>query len=562
MKKLFIPLFALMVTATSCNSLLQEDPKYTINGQTLFESESDAQLALNGCYGYLTVYDTYGQAFWEVQEGASGLFWAKTDASIQDELASLKVLPNNSLTTMSWRGFYVAIANCNLFLSNLYASNLSDEFKAYTAAQAKFIRGLCYYNLVYTFGGVPLRLEPSTAENSNMPRSSKEEVLIQIESDWKDALENGLKAKEADSSLPSQLVANAYLAKLYWMMASEENSSSSPYWAKAKEYGDKVIGNYALEGNVATLFATGTTESVESIFKLNTSLYSIRDDQGNRTNWVFSPANSTNGISYGRVRISKAFHDDFRGTYPTDPRLDVTMLSRYKDAAGNDKYAYPFFLLNGNLESMIDYSDASINPTNPDPINISEPARKRFIDVGGGDHDGWPYLAKTFDPNAEAQRSNKQFFLYRYADLLLLMADVENELGNNSQSVSYLNQVLSRARNSVTPAAIHPQDVVANLSQEEMRLQIYRERLFELSGECFTFIETRRRGEEFFKTHIMEHYNSHLVTQSHTPVEVNNKFWDRLLPVASSKKVMLMPISQDELNANSAISSSDQNYGY
>lgn len=564
MKKIFLSIFVLLMSLTSCNDLLQEDPQFTINGKTLFQKESDAQLALNGCYGYLTAWDAYGQAFWEVQEGASGLYWAQTNNQMQDELASMKVPSNNALTTMSWRGFYIAIANCNLFLANLEDSPLSEDYKLYAGSQAKFIRALCYYNLVFTYGDVPLRLEPSSPANSNMARTPKSEVIAQIEKDWTEAL-NGLKNSEDNSSMPTVNTVNAYLAKLYWMIASGENTSSSSYWAKAKEYGDKVIDAYQLENNVGTIFNRETKDSKESIFKLNTAVISVKDDQGNRTNWLFSPQNSTTGISWGRYRISKAFHDDFRGTYPTDPRLEVTMMSAWKDKNNQNKYAYPYYVVKSGREeilcTLIDYENASLNPKNPDPAILEEKARNIFMN-SGGDHQGWAYLAKTYDAKAEAQRSYKHFYLYRYADLLLLMADVENELGNKAKSLEYLNKVLSRARNSVTPAAKHPQDVPASISQDELRMQIFRERQFELVGECFTFMDVRRRGEDFFKEYIMKRYNDHLITQGHSPAQANANFWDRLLPVNNARKNLLMPIPQDEMNANSQISAADQNFGY
>ncbi|MGL5318255.1 MAG: RagB/SusD family nutrient uptake outer membrane protein [Bacteroidales bacterium] len=564
MKKIFLSIFVLLSSLTSCNDLLKEDPQFTINGKTLFQRESDAQLALNGCYGYLTTWDAYGQAFWEVQEGSSGLYWSQTNNQFSDELVSMNIPSSNLLVSMSWKGFYITIANCNLFLSNLQDSPLSEEYKLYAGSQAKFIRALCYYNLVFTYGDVPLRLEPSSPANLNMARTPKNEVISQIEKDWKDAL-MGLKNTEDNSSLPTIHTVNAYMAKLYWMMGSQENTSSSKYWAMAKEYGDKVIDVFQLENNVATIFNRDTKDSKESIFKLNTSVVSVKDDQGNRTNWLFSPQNSTTGISWGRYRISKAFHDDFRGTYPTDPRLDVTMMSSWKDKSNLNKYAYPFYIVKSGREeilySVVDYENTSLNPRNPDPAVLDEKVRNVFMN-SGGDHQGWAYLAKTYDAKAEAQRSYKHFYLYRYADLLLLMADVENELGNKAKSLEYINKVLSRARNSVTPAAKHPQDISNSITQEELRVQIFNERQFELMGECFTFMDVRRRGEDFFKEHILKRYNSHLITQGHAPVQANANFWDRLLPENNSKKNLLMPIPQDELNANSQISSADQNFGY
>ncbi len=571
-----IPFFLLLCLCISCNDLLEEHPKYMISGNNLFENESDATLALNGCYGYLTSWDVYGQAGTEVQEGASGLFWAQTNKSIQDEFASMNILTNNQLTKMYWSGLYKAIANCNIFLSSLDAStSLSETAHRNFRGQVKFLRGLCYYNLAFTFGDVPLRLDPPATDNVNMKKTPKRQVLEQVERDWLDVIDD-LSYQEIsddpskrDSGTPSVYTAYAYLAKLYWMLASEDNTPSSPYWLKAKEQGLKVIGKYELETKFSTIFNADTRESKESIFRLNMSISSVKDDQGNRNSWIFSPQNSTSGISWGRYRIAKAFYDEFRGTYPNDPRVDASIIALWTNNAGTAQAAYPYYIVKGSgrnavdtLKCIIDYNDPANNPINPDTMKMTDQSKNRFL-RSGGDHQGWPYLAKTFDKNATTQRSNKNVFVYRYADLLLIMADVENELGNTAYAIdNYVNPVLTRARNSATPVAADPQNWPTTLTQSEARVKIFKERQFELFGEGFTYMDVRRRGADFFQKYIMERNNNHTMTKAHAPSNPGANFFDRLLPLESVSKNLRQPIPVEEMNNNTALTIADQNPGY
>ena len=60
--------------------------------------------------------------------------------------------------------------------------------------------------------------------------------------------------------------------------------------------------------------------------------------------------------------------------------------------------------------------------------------------------------------------ANNNLYVYRFADFLLLMADVENELGKTGTAVSLVIRVLSRARASVKPASTYPKDLSAGLS--------------------------------------------------------------------------------------------------
>ena len=64
----------------------------------------------------------------------------------------------------------------------------------------------------------------------------------------------------------------------------------------------------------------------------------------------------------------------------------------------------------------------------------------------------WPIIKKYFDRAQVGQNAHKNIIVYRYAEMLLDMADVYNELGNTDKAISLANEVLKRARQSVTDA--------------------------------------------------------------------------------------------------------------
>ena len=575
-KNIYISCIALAMLAlnfTACKKALEEDPKYTINSKTAFESETTADLALGACYGYLTTYNAYGQAIPEITVGASGLGWAQTNGSDQDTYASMAIPATNGLVAMVWAGLYKIIGESNYFIASLEQSPLSEKYKKQAAAEAKFLRGLCYFNLANLFGGVPLRVSPTSSESISMGRSSREEVYAQVEKDWLEAAANLSTKEELGSSgvgKASKYAAYAYLAKLYWMMGSHDNSPSSPYWAKAKEMGDKVIsaGNYGLEAKFSSLFVNNLSASKEAIFQLNfstTSLYT-----GNRGNWIFAPSNATTGITWGRVKESKAFYDFFRGTYPDDPRLKVSFAASYAQAKTNNFriYAYPYLSTTSGVNALASDSIRYANladPTNPKVEEISAGLKTAYINKNG-DHQGWPYYVKQMDLNSTAQNSNKNLMVYRYADFLLLMADVENELGNADKAKDYLNLVLTRARTSAS-TSVYPKSLTTAIDQATMRSMLFNERLFELAGEYEMYVDVRRRGTEFLKT-IVDRHNNHNITKAFiaAALAANNTtaFRDRVLPNTPDalKKNLLLPIPQSELNANDGIPPAQQNFGY
>ena len=568
MKKLKLIYFLLAIcTFSSC---LDEDPQYALNSESVFLDENTAQLALLSCYGQLTTYDGFGQAAQELLVGASGLGWAQTNASDQDRYVSLNVSSGCVITKMFWRSLYKTVSETTFFIENMKESPLDEDFKTGLVAQAKFLRGFSYYHLLTTFGGVPLRNTIPSLKSLSIPRATEEEIAAQIESDWKDAI-GGL-TETADAGKASGLAAHAYLAKLYWYLACQgkQASGNKTYWELALEQCEFVYGKFQLEPNYSNLFVQHSN-SKESIFQLNFSTES--STTGNRGSWIFAPQNSTAGISWGRIRISKAFHDYLKGTYPDDPRYSATVLSTWVNKSnGENQFAYPKLSykegrVTHNVEINYSICNDPTNPTVEELEAVDDKLVKRFVQPTG-EHYGWSYYKKAMDLNSTAQNSHMNLIVYRYADFLLMMADVLNESGETGKAISLVKEVLQRARQSGTSNAVYPKDWETNLTKDQVRDKIFWERLVELAGEQTMYCDVRRRGTEYLKK-VLEIQNNHHITRAIVEKKElgEHRFKERLfnngdLTENFLKKNLRLPIPQEELNTNESISASDQNYGY
>lgn len=568
MKKLKLIYFLLAIcTFSSC---LDEDPQYALNSESVFLDENTAQLALLSCYGQLTTYDGFGQAAQELLVGASGLGWAQTNASDQDRYVSLNVSSGCVITKMFWRSLYKTVSETTFFIENMKESPLDENFKTGLVAQAKFLRGFSYYHLLTTFGGVPLRNTIPSLKSLSIPRATEEEIAAQIESDWKDAI-GGL-TETADAGKASGLAAHAYLAKLYWYLACQgkQASGNKTYWELALEQCEFVYGKFQLEPNYSNLFVQHSN-SKESIFQLNFSTES--STTGNRGSWIFAPQNSTAGISWGRIRISKAFHDYLKGTYPDDPRYSATVLSTWVNKSnGENQFAYPKLSykegrVTHNVEINYSICNDPTNPTVEELEAVDDKLVKRFVQPTG-EHYGWSYYKKAMDLNSTAQNSHMNLIVYRYADFLLMMADVLNESGETGKAISLVKEVLQRARQSGTPNAVYPKDWETNLTKDQVRDKIFWERLVELAGEQTMYCDARRRGTEYLKK-VLEIQNNHHITRAIVENKElgEHRFKERLfnngdLTENFLKKNLRLPIPQEELNTNESISAGDQNYGY
>ena len=631
------------------SSCLDEDPKYTTNEEIVYSSEASAQMALNGIYGLMAIQGSFAQLLPEMSTEASGICWTSYYMSdIRAQYVDGSISIDNEFNDRAWGALYQTISNCNIFIEAC-ESDRSSEFdnKANMVAQAKFMRGVCYYSLYNFWGGVPLRLVPTDKDNIPQPRASRQEVLDQIIKDWTEAipdLDHESVLESGAPTAPCKASAYAYLAKLYWLMgcnawAAEqgdawasgqlkqewpEMQSSHTYFTQAKEYGDSVFleNVFDLESDFRTLFGGERLSfSKEFVFVIDATMNTTENVGYNSLHWTFSPQNSSVGESWGRTQPSKAFYNWARGTYQGDPRLDYTFISkwyRYINGAESDELqtAYPLVSKQVNDTTWVDsvvipglpptkvpvvtttrqivdsinYTIPSTNAPgdysneqfadvrNPKPSELDSIVRAEFCKTKQPDSwniNDWSYFGKYMTQNCSGRYADNNLYVYRYADFLLLMADVENELGNTGTAIEYVNRVLNRARQSTGGDGVYPK-AISGMGQSDLREYIFNERLFELCAEFDGFIDTRRRGINWRKK-ILERNNNDFITKSCYEYGVDNgysspwrEYWyplDNENPSESDWneyliKNQLFPIPRVEFSTNDAIPSSDQNYGY
>ena len=217
-------------------------------------------------------------------------------------------------------------------------------------------------------------------------------------------------------------------------------------------------------------------------------------------------------------------------------------------------------------------------------------------------HNGaWCFIKKYwYDDYTKSNTNCPNVIIYRYADLLLLLAEAANEhTGNNQgEATGYVNEVLERARryraNGMTVSGTQPEDWPSTLSQDELRWAIMDERKYELLGEEQELFDARRRGTEYMRR--LVELNDKWVRISRmgtgdksiyseggwgrTPGAISTSNW-----VAGSelfyfndvngaeikgtdeqnkflRQLLFFPFPLTERNINTAIPLNDQNYGW
>lgn len=497
----------------SCS--LEEHPTFP-SSEVLFSDVEGVNTVLNGCYSSVADFNYWGADYHHLTALGSGLFTTGKDANLKD-IASLNPLPSQTYVENVWKGFYRTIERCNDLIVGVENSDLDKEKVRDVVGQAYFLRAFTYFNLVRLYGKAPLRLAPASSTNVNSQLNSAEEIYAQIIAD-------ALAAKEKlDPSningRPSTYAASMLLAKVYMTLAGNQIAGETDYWKKAYDEAILVYGNYSLVDDYRSLwFEESSNYTSESIFEIAGNVENtLRHYQ------LYTASNGNLGRSvWGRIKPNIEQYDQHSTAYATDPRLAATFQTEWLKYNATGKATlqktYPVFTARNNKDKS------------------------------------YPFLAKYFIKNTMAlnYNTNMNLVIFRYSDLLLMLAEIENELNGPANAYAYVNEVLSRARSSADTPSTEPVDW-SGLTQDQFREKIMSEYQFELLGEGQDWFNVRRRGYDYFKSHVIDAHNN-------TAAYDFTKLRDVEYP--DNARIMVFPIPATEITSNPNISASDQNQGY
>ncbi len=158
-----------------------------------------------------------------------------------------------------WDNMYGGIESTNTLIENipLYYDQTSATYNT-RLGEAYFMRGYYYFKLVTQYGGVPLKLTPSTSVQTYFTRASEEDVFAQIISDLEESY-NLLPQSAESTGRITQSAAAHFLAKVHLTRASELYGSWNSSYVNDDldaviTYGSEVYNNHPLSSNYQNLW--------------------------------------------------------------------------------------------------------------------------------------------------------------------------------------------------------------------------------------------------------------------------------------------------------------------
>ncbi|SHE39089.1 RagB/SusD family nutrient uptake outer membrane protein [Pedobacter caeni] len=259
---------------TSCRKFVELDPPDDrLTGSTVYSTNETATSVLNGLY--IRIGET---------NNVINSLVTPYMAMAADELKNYYVSSTSQYTQLYqnnvksdkeiyWSTTYTLIYNCNVAIEGIgNSTKLNEQLKQQLLGEAKFMRALCYYYLVNTYGKVPLLTSPDYRLYTLAKRAEVSEVYAQIISDLQDAQTKLSKNYLNGDALtlgnervrPTYWAATALLSRIYLY---------NKLWAEAESAASIVINNTALFSMVPTV-SVFLKNSSESIFQLQTVIQS------------------------------------------------------------------------------------------------------------------------------------------------------------------------------------------------------------------------------------------------------------------------------------------------
>jgi len=263
-----------MMGLTSCgDKFLEEDlitQKSTDNYKTqqgLDELVTGAYQKLKFKFNYIWAIECYNMGIDEFTSGANNMTgWNAYSTSLN----STETGANQPM----WDNMYGLVEPANILINNIpqYYSQSSVNYNI-RLGEAYFLRAYAYFDLVKQFGGVPLKLNPSTGVETVFTRNSLEECYKQIIDDF-DKAYSLLPEKAAQTGRITKSAAAHFLAKAHLFRASElyddwNSSYKSADLDAVIKYGKEVIAAHPLCQDFKQLWdyqkANGDNEKVNEV---------------------------------------------------------------------------------------------------------------------------------------------------------------------------------------------------------------------------------------------------------------------------------------------------------
>jgi hypothetical protein len=438
MKKIYTLLVicsTLIITSCSDIEFLDAPTKSSLDESVIFSTPDLAKGAVDGIKIAFGETNSY-RGRWLPNYGFNtDIEWYNSSqtASAKTDLAVYSAFPNNTemnTANNAWAMMYLGIERANICIRGLrsFGNPTADNEMGHLLGEALTLRAIFYADLLKSWGDVPARFEPINSENLYLPKSNRDEIYKQLIADLGEAAELVPWPNETSATMTVERVNKAFVKALRARLCLVASGYS--------QYPDGVRRSTDPELSVANMYAIARQECLD-VYASGTAAL----EPSFETFW--RKYNEEN-IAAGGESLWEIPFSDGRG------RMLFTFAVRH---ATNDQHHANGANRGGSAGPLPHvFYDYDVDDTRRDVTCVPYrygAAVNGFARQEIGSFNTW-YFGKyryewmnRFVTSTNDDGINKIYM--RYAEVLLMLAETENELNGAAAAAPYLKEIRQRA---------------------------------------------------------------------------------------------------------------------
>lgn len=480
MKKLIYTAIAAMsfcgssLLMTSCDDLLDTKSPSSMDDSNIFSIYDLAEGTIKNIYIYYGEQN-YRARYLPWYGFNTDIEWYNSSEQVGDgkaDLAVYKTTATNSQMNLAdgkepWSNIYQGIEKANLAIQGLKTyADLSDSKMAHLYGEALTLRAMAYVDLINAWGDVPARFEPTTMETMYAPKADKDIIYKQLIKDlqeaenmvaWPNTMDATNTVERINKAFVKGLLARICLQASGYSLRADGNSSLS----SDPELSKSVLYPIALQACKDVMAEEGTYVALKSNFE-DIFIDNCRDviKAGSESLWEI-PYNNEPTARGRQVSTFGLRHET------------ADVMVNYKQSGGQAGPTPFFFFDYSKKDKRRDVTCA--------PYKWNKGVQElNSIDKWYFGKLRYEWMNRYIESTDDG--INKQYM--RYADIVLMRAELENELNGPAAAAPYLKQIRQRAFDQADWTTEVDQYVTAVQGNKNTMFDaIVQERALELCGE-------------------------------------------------------------------------------
>jgi starch-binding outer membrane protein, SusD/RagB family len=470
----YLPLVVVAALAFgACDDMLTETPKSTITSENYYRTADQIENATVAMYAALAgEWDFFKiQQHWTFELPSDQGRFHPDEPNVETQAPQFLNWTSTSRDAIQpWRMHFMNLMRAHIVLEFAPQVDFTDAaHQRALIAEAKFMRAFHYFWLTRIYNGVPLYTSLAEQRAGNVPRATEAEVLAQVIQDLSEAAADLPLTRPANQKgRATRGAAMALLADAYRWRANVHGNSQADWQASAAAAKDVIdSGVYSLVPNYLDAFLPGSELRSEEIFAVqfaNIGWFGI-----DLWNGVYFARNIPGVEGWAVVVPTPQFYHSY-------PQGDYRHQVIFRTKACAD----------GSDDGCAEADKIDFTPHNFEGFSTrGHPHVWKYRPTGNGAN-----FWGAGDANGP---------MYRFADVLLMYAEAQFELGNSAAALASVNQVRARARQGTGAETRSAPADLATISKDI----IYQERSWELAYELKRWFDLVQRGESYFSAQLL-----------------------------------------------------------